>query len=358
MYAKSTGTRFRQHRRRRRVAGAAGLFWRSTTGRVAAGVVILTVLGGATMATFDADRAAPAPIAAASLATIAYSQSSEAAAPQHSATELIPPDRLPVDVAAVPVKPLSHDPGARIFEKQAWLKNAVAAAVPAGQPMIAVVIDDVGLDRPRSRRAMALPAPVTIALMAYADDAREQAAMARRGGHELLVHMPMEPGDGAENPGPNALLSGLPPGEFSRRLDWNLSRFAGYVGVNNHMGSKLTSDPAALTPVMAALKQRGLMFLDSRTTKETQALAVARRFGVPAVERHVFIDHDNAPAAVRASLVRAEELAQQNGFAIAIGHPRDATLDALEEWLLDVRRRGFAVVPLTAVVRHHAVLEG
>ncbi len=79
---------------------------------------------------------------------------------------------------------------------------------------------------------------------------------------------------------------------------------------------------------------------------------VARQFGVPAVERNVFIDHDTSPIAVRGALVRTEDLAQRNGYAIAIGHPKDVTLDALEEWLPDVKSRGFAVVPLTAIVRH------
>jgi len=259
----------------------------------------------------------------------------------------------PVIVAQPPpVKSLSFDPIARVPEKQAWLKNAVASAVPDGRPMIAVVIDDVGIDRRRSRRAMALPAPVTIALMAYADDAHDQAAAALRGGHELIVHLPMEPENGTDNPGPNALLSNLSRAEYARRIEWNLSQFAGYVGVNNHMGSKLTSDPVAMAPVMAALKQRGLMFLDSRTIATTKGVVVARRFGVPAVERNVFIDHDLSPIAVRTALIHAEDLAERNGFVIAIGHPKDVTLDALEEWLPEVQERGFAVVPLTAIVRH------
>ena len=265
------------------------------------------------------------------------------------------PTRIPTILRfQPPAKSLSHDPGARVPEAQAWLKNAVASAVPDGRPMIAVVIDDVGLDRRRSLRAMALPAPVTIALMAYADDARDQAAAARRGGHELIVHLPMEPENGTDYPGPNALLSGLPTAEFARRIEWNLSQFAGYVGVNNHMGSKLTSDPVAMAPVMAALKQRGLMFLDSRTSGTTKGVVVARRFGVPAVERNVFIDHDVSPIAVRTALIHVEDLAQANGFAIAIGHPKDVTLDALEEWLPEVKKRGFAVVPLTAIVRRLA----
>lgn len=305
-------------------------------GRVAAGLVVLTVLAVAAGLLFDARQEIPAPQP---LARVTIGE----------AIRNPPAPEIPKKP-----EPLSRDPGARLPETQAWLKNAVAAAVPDGRPMIAVVIDDVGLDRARSRRAMALPAPVTIALMAYADDGRAQAARARRAGHELLVHIPMEPGDPNEDPGPNALLSGLTPAEFARRLEWNLSQFAGYVGVNNHMGSKLTGDPAALEPVMAALKRRGLMFLDSRTSADTHGMAVARRFGVPSVERNVFLDHDTSPIAVRAALVRVEDLAQKNGFAIAIGHPKDVTLEALEEWLPDVKTRGFAVVPLTAIVRHTA----
>jgi polysaccharide deacetylase 2 family uncharacterized protein YibQ len=309
------------------------------------GVIVLAILTGVIGLNNRADRAAPAttqPLASLSLDNIARKPALPAPVPEKTFPQ-------PAEPA---IETLSRDPGARIPARQAWLKNAVATAIPVGQPMIAVVIDDVGLDRRRSRRAMALPAPVTIALMAYAEDARQQAAAARKGGHELLVHLPMEPGSAGENPGPNALRSDLPKAEFARRLEWNLTQFAGYVGVNNHMGSKLTSNPAALAPVMVALKQRGLMFLDSRTTGETKGLEVARRHGVPAVERNVFIDHDVSPIAVRTALVRTEELAQRNGFAVAIGHPKDVTLDALEEWLPEVKARGFAVVPLTTIVRH------
>jgi polysaccharide deacetylase 2 family uncharacterized protein YibQ len=313
-------------------------------GQVAAGLVVLAVLAVGAGLFFNARQEAPAPQPPArALARVTIGE----------ALRKPPKPERPKPVPAK-VRPLSRDPGARLPGTQAWLKNAVAAAASDGRPMIAVVIDDVGLDRSRSRRAIALPAPVTIALMAYAEDGRDQAAHARRAGHELLVHLPMEPGNSNENPGPNALLSGLSEVEFARRLEWNLTQFAGYVGINNHMGSKLTSNASALAPVMAALKRRGLMFLDSRTTGKTQALAVARRFGVPSVERDVFLDHDTSPIAVRTALVRVEDLARRNGFAIAIGHPKDVTLDALEEWLPDVKARGFAVVPLTAVVRHTA----
>lgn len=352
----------KQQRSKHQPSGASRRLRPSSVGQMTAGLIVLGVLGTGAVVYFDPgvenapplasipiEEALRQPIPAPAQQTPDPLTPEAQTVPDVPAPEAVAP--APSTPTAVP-EPLSQDPVARLPETAAWLKNAVASAAYDGRPMIAIVIDDVGLDRPRSRRAMALPAPVTIALMAYAEDAQAQASMARKAGHELIVHLPMEPHNENEDPGPNALLSDLTQAEFNRRLEWNLSQFSGYVGVNNHMGSKITSDPVALAPVMKALKQRGLMFLDSRTTGETKGLATARRFGVPAVERNVFLDHEPTPIAVRTALIEAEDVAEQSGFAIAIGHPKEVTLEALEEWLPEVKKRGFAVVPLTAVMRH------
>ncbi len=241
-------------------------------------------------------------------------------------------------VAAVPSPP----------PEPAWRRNAMPVTVTPGQPMIAVVIDDMGLDRARSERTAALPPPLTLAFLAYGRDLDAQTGAARAAGHELLVHVPMEPGAGVD-PGPNALLTSLTPMEFGRRIDWNLSQFNRFVGINNHMGSKATSDPTAMAAVMSKLRDRGLLFLDSRTSGATVAHAEAEKHGIPALQRDVFLDHDPSPIAVRAALDQVEEIARRRGHAIAIGHPRDATIEALEEWLPDVRARGFALVPVSAV---------
>ena len=215
--------------------------------------------------------------------------------------------------------------------------------------MIAIVIDDMGLDRARSRQTVALNGPLTLAYLAYAGDLAAQTNAARSAGHELLVHVPMEPGSATTDPGPHALLTGLAPDEFARRIDWNLSQFAGYVGINNHMGSKATSDRVTMRAVMAELRERGLLFLDSRTSSKTVAQEEAVKAGIPALRRDVFIDHDPSPIAVRAALLDLENVAYQQGYAIAIGHPRDATIGALSEWLPDVHSRGFAIVPVSAI---------
>lgn len=232
--------------------------------------------------------------------------------------------------------------------KPTWQRHAMPSNVAPDQPMIAVVIDDMGLDRGRSQKIADLPAPLTLAYLAYANDLAKQTSAAREAGHELMAHVPMEPGNSLD-PGPNALLTDLTEAEFGRRIDWNLSQFDKFVGVNNHMGSKATSNRAAMSAVMTKLKDRGLLFLDSRTSGATVAHAEAARQGIPALRRDVFIDHDPSEIAVRAALLEIEEVARSKGYAIAIGHPKDTTIAALAEWLPDVRARGFALVPVSAV---------
>lgn len=228
-------------------------------------------------------------------------------------------------------------------------KSPLAGRAPAAHPMIAIVIDDVGPAREAGERTVRLPVPVTLAVLPYAPAAPDLAREARAQGHELLVHMPMQP-VGHADPGPNALVSGLSRDEFARRLAWNLTRFDGYVGINNHMGSRLTADAPAMRVVLEALKARGLFYLDSRTTARTTVGPLARSLGVRELERDVFLDDDMSAVAVRRQLARTEAQARLAGSAVAIGHPHPATLETLERWLPSARAQGFDIVPLTAVL--------
>ena len=228
----------------------------------------------------------------------------------------------------------------------------MAVRVAGGRPVIALVIDDLGMDRKRTARVIGLKGPLTLSFLAYADGLEGQTAAARNAGHELMLHIPMEPGSKNVDPGPNVLLGGMKPAELKRRLRWNLDRFDSYVGVNNHMGSKFTADAAAMAVVMEEIKSRRLMFLDSRTTGNTVGGVVARRMGVPFLERNLFLDHDNDVAAINARLADLEKLARRKGKAIAIGHPREATIRALVAWLDGVEAKGFQLVPLTALLAH------
>ena len=126
---------------------------------------------------------------------------------------------------------------------ETWRRNAVPFRDLNSRPLVAIVIDDVGIDRPRSKRAWELPGPLTMSFLPYAKDLREQARAARARGHELMLHLPMEP-TGRADPGPNALLVSLSDAELKQRTLAALDSFDGYVGVNNHMGSRFTDLPA------------------------------------------------------------------------------------------------------------------
>lgn len=232
-----------------------------------------------------------------------------------------------------------------------WQRYAVAVTPSADRPMISIVIDDLGVNRKGTARAIAFKGPLTLAFLPYAGDLKRQIAAARSAGHELLVHVSMEPVSQNKNPGPNALTAALGNDELLRRLRWALDRFGGYVGINNHMGSRFTSFEAGMVVVMKEIKTRGLLFLDSRTSIGSRGVALARRLGVPHARRHIFLDDTLDAAAVRARLAEIEAVATQAGYVVAIGHPHKVTLDALAEWLPEVVKRGFQLVPISAIVR-------
>lgn len=238
-----------------------------------------------------------------------------------------------------------------------WLRNAVAAPSPDGRPAIAVVMDDLGLNRRGTAALNRLKAPLTLSFLPYAGALEEQARAGHAAGHELLLHMPMEP-TGHEWPGPNALLSSLAPRDMVERLRAQLLSFPGFVGVNNHMGSLLTAERAPMALVMAELGARGLLFLDSRTTAQSVAADEARRAGVAHASRDVFLDNDVDIDAIRRQLALVEQIARRRGNAVAIGHPHDATIEALRSWLPSLEQRGFVLVPISSVVAHESCADG
>lgn len=263
-------------------------------------------------------------------------------------TELEPGQRVPTHEDKPRSRPLQvAPPGGPV---PAWRRNAVAFKDLNSKPLIAIVIDDVGLDRPRSKRAWELPGPLTLSFLPYARDLREQERAARAAGKEIMLHLPMEP-TGRADPGPGALLVSMTDNDIGRRTAAAMDGYDGYVGVNNHMGSRFTTFRPGMQTVLQQAKARGLMFLDSRTSAQTVAEQTALEFGVPTMPRNVFLDDEETLAAVRRKLAETEEVARRQGYAVAIGHPHEATLQALAEWLPTLQAKGLALAPATAVLR-------
>lgn len=272
-----------------------------------------------------------------------------AAVPAPPAEPAPQPEKAPAQLAAAAVPPPSL-PLASAAGPQAWRARAVAPSAGAKPPYVAIILDDAGLDRRNTARAMKLPGPITFSFMSYASELAEQSAAARAAGHEVMLHLPMEPLDmQRHNPGPNALLLGLDDAELKRRLAWNLDRFDSYVGVNNHMGSRFTKNTARMTLVMEEIGKRQVFWLDSLSGPRSVGTETARKAGIDAAERDLFLDDERSPG-IEHELAAMERIARARGDVIAIGHPHGATLTALEKWMAGAKEKGFSLVPVSTVL--------
>ena len=219
------------------------------------------------------------------------------------------------------------------------------------RPRIAIVIDDMGFDRDNSARALRLPPEVTLAYLPFAPEAAAQVRRARLKGHPVMLHLPMEAPDHGGKPGVNVLSVASSPEKLRRQLTDILGRFGGYTGVNNHMGSKFTRNRAKMDIVMSELRKRGLFFLDSRTSGGSVGGAAAADAGIPYAVRDVFLDHEADPEKIRAQIAETERIARATGQAIAIGHPRTATMKAIAPWVAGLKERGFELVRLDTLLK-------
>lgn len=232
--------------------------------------------------------------------------------------------------------------------RPAWQRFA-SLYVPSTRPKIAIVLDDLGLNIARTQRTIDLPKEINLSFLPYGARSAKLAREARAAGHEILVHVPMEP-HGQQDPGDDALKTGMSGQEVTNALARNLAQLDGYVGINNHMGSRFTEDVRALLPVMKSLNERGLIFLDSRTSQASAAAKVGQAAGVPTLGRDIFLDHAQGPDNLLNQLDLLETIARRSGSAIAIGHPHDMTLEVLEVWVRGLDAKGIDLVPLTALL--------
>lgn len=198
---------------------------------------------------------------------------------------------------------------------------------------LAVILDDAGYSEAAVASLATLPPQVAVAVLPNAPASAAVAEALRAQGRELLLHMPMEPEGNGANPGDDALVVGLDPGEVRARLERALAVVGPVAGVNNHMGSRATSDAELMRHFMKALAGRGLYFLDSRTTPASVAAGLAREAGIRTLRRDVFLDVVEDEGAVRSALATAASLARSKGQAVAIGHVHPLTLRVLHEEL-------------------------
>lgn len=217
-------------------------------------------------------------------------------------------------------------------------------------PVIAVVIDDMGISLKRTADIASLKAPLTVSFLTYGRRLSEQVENSRRAGQEIMIHVPMEAKSNIDV-APDVLTTAMSKDEIKRNLSVMLGKFNNVQGINNHMGSKLTEDKERMAAVMEVLKQNNMFFLDSKTSAGSHAEEAAAETGVAYAHRHVFIDNNNDKKYILGQLQKAEQIALKNGYAIAIGHPKSQTFEALKEWLPALNGKKVRLVPLSQIVR-------
>lgn len=226
------------------------------------------------------------------------------------------------------------------------LSGAVAAA-----PRVAIIIDDLGYRHSDGLRAVALPGPVTVAVLPGTPLGSSLARAAHAAGKEVIVHLPLEASvdDGLEEPG--GIRLDTTRRAFKTAFDAAVDGVPHAVGLNNHRGSLLTRHPGHMRWLMEEIgRQDGWYFVDSFTTPQSVALDIAQEHGIPAARRDVFLDARLDRASIVREFERLKRIARRHGTAIGIGHPFPETLAFLEEALPELEAEGIRLVALSSVV--------
>lgn len=234
------------------------------------------------------------------------------------------PSQKPVESVAVPEKQKPPEP----------------PGVPDKRPTVAIIIDDMGYEKEAAEKFFAMKGPFTYAILPGSPFQDEIAEIANQNGGEVMLHLPMEPeGYPRKDPGPGSLLSEMTPDERIRLLKKHLDELPHVKGVNNHMGSKMSKNSAHMNQILSILKKRGLYYIDSLTTSESQSLSSARLFDVPYAGRDVFLDHVPDPHFISGQLESLMKIAEKKGKAIGIAHPYPVTIEVLSEELPELKEK-------------------
>jgi polysaccharide deacetylase 2 family uncharacterized protein YibQ len=218
------------------------------------------------------------------------------------------------------------------------------AIIEEGAPRLALIIDDWGYGWRAAESFLELPAPLTVAVIPYLPLSELHARRATEAGFEVLLHLPMEPSGDHWETVQGMITTDMDEAEIEAEVEAALRSLPGVVGVNNHMGSKASTDPRVMRVVLTTLRQADLMFVDSRTSADSQGYRIAAELGLATVANTMFVDGKDDVSYIKSHLLRAAGLAKRRGFAVAIGHVRPATAKALLTTLPEIEKMGVQLV--------------
>ena len=207
-------------------------------------------------------------------------------------------------------------------------------------PKIAIIIDDIGYDKEVSLALCDLNSNITFSILPFAPFGKLISEKLYAKGSQIMLHLPMEPVEYPRiNPGPGAILSMMSPDILLEQLRKNIKAVPYIAGVNNHMGSKLTSRSDQMNQIFTILKKENLFFVDSRTSAKSQCKQSARLLNIKFAQRDVFLDNFQNTEYIAGQLKKLIDLAEKHGSAIGIGHPYQATLETLSKELPKIKNK-------------------
>lgn len=255
------------------------------------------------------------------------------------------PDKALIEASETGPLPIRAADGRRPFDVYARPWSGARGA------RVALVIGGLAVSQTGTQAAIAkLPAEVTLAFAPQGNSIGRWMQVARQGGHEVIMQVPLEPFDYPNvNPGRNTLTVAATPDENLKNLRWALSRTTNYTGVMNYMGARFSADATAMGPLMAELGKRGLAYVDDGSSARSLAPELALKDGVPFVGGDAAIDAVQDRGAILKKLDGLEATARAKGFAVGIGSAFDLTVDTVSSWVTEAKKRGIEIVPISAV---------
>lgn len=274
----------------------------------------------------------------------------------------------PVESAEMPSGDAAADPGSETtpplpvpdpetlpLESEHLNGDAKVPAVPStsrtvsGPLRVAIIVDDGGYGGAVSEELLLLDSRLTLSILPWAPHSTDTAQRATELGFEVMLHMPME-NSSENNTYPGQLTIGMPAEEVHRLTLDALDDVPGAVGINNHTGSRFTSDTAAMRTFFDGIKARNLFFIDSRTISTSTGFAIAQEMQIPSAARDLFLDHESDKQYIRERFQQLIDLVKEQGTAIGICHFRRNSVDVLREMLPEFEKADIEIVHASELV--------
>jgi polysaccharide deacetylase 2 family uncharacterized protein YibQ len=218
-------------------------------------------------------------------------------------------------------------------------------------PKVAFIIDDLGYETEVAKKMMELEFPVALSILPFLQYSEFIAEEGRKNNQEIMLHLPMEPSNSSADPGPGAIQSYMSEEEIRQSVKDCILNFPYIIGVNNHMGSKITEDRRIMEIILEEIKELNLFFIDSMTTKDSIAYEVAQEMEIKSAVRLVFLDNENDMEYIKGQILVVQETALREGEAIAIGHSRINTFYVLKRMIPELIKAGIEIVPVSKLVK-------